>query len=782
LKVFRALLLTLIVLALLGAAVAGGGYYWARAHFGPELPSVSTLRNIQLGAPLRIYTRDGKLLGQFGAERREILSYDQFPPMLVKSFLAAEDADFFEHGAVDWPGLMRAAFVLVTTGQKRQGGSTIAMQLARDLFLTPQKTYTRKIKEILLAQRMEKELSKKDILTLYLNRVFLGNRAYGVGAAAQVYYGKDIDQLTLSEMATLAGLPKAPSRDNPIYSAKNAGIRRNYVLGRLRDLGWITDAQYREAMSEPVQAHLHAPDVDVTAGYVAEMVRAQMVQRYGEAAYTAGYSVVTTIDAKDQNAAVAAVRKGLLDYEHRHGYDGPEGRLPADLVAQLRTDPQSQAVQDALDSYDPVGGLRPAVVLRFDGRGLRVLTTGGQTITLPPSAYAWAKLKPDALKVGDIVRLGDSQKHPQLEAVPKVQGALVSVDPDNGAIRALVGGFDSYANNYNRVSQAHRQVGSGFKPFYYAAALTKGYTPASMFLDEPIVVNADPSLGNLWRPQDDTHTFLGPMRMREALAQSRNLASIRILQAVGLDYALPFISKTFGIPQDVIPNNLTAALGTAALTPLAMARAYSVFANGGYLIDPYFIRQITGPGNTTLFQAQPATACPSCDDGATPPSGQLTAPRTLDAVDDYLMWDMLHDVAVHGTGSATQALGRDDLAGKTGTTNNHEDAWFNGFGPNLVAIAWVGFDQPKNLGYGEYGSKAALPIWMDYMKTALAGVPQSPPKVPNGVTQVQIDPSNGKQVGPNFPNPLSEYVQSDHLPPMEDQSSPHARNPAEDLY
>lgn len=806
-KLVTRIVFGLVVLALLGAAILGGGYLYARHHYGPELPPITALQNIQLGAPLRVYTADGKLIGQFGAERRQPLTYDQIPKRVRQAFLAAEDSQFFHHAAVSWPGLIRAAFVLVTTGQKKQGGSTITMQLARDLFLSPEKTYVRKIKEILLAQRLEKTLSKKQILTLYLNRVFLGQRAYGVGAAAQVYYGKDVDKLTLNEAATLAGLPQAPSRDNPIASPANAKQRRDYVLGRMHDLGDISDADYQEALAEPVEAHIHAPDVELDAAYVAEMVRAEMVHRYGEAAYTSGYNVTTTINSKEQIAANAAVRAGLLAYSERHGYHGAEGKLTAALRAKLQQNPENPDVLDALDSYDVVGGLVPAVVVDFSPQHIHLQTESGP-VTLDPKAFAWAHLSTkNPLHTGDIVRLLRTENGWQLAQVPKAESALVALDPQNGAIRALVGGFDFYASKYNRATQAQRQVGSGFKPYLYSAALARGYTPASVFLDAPVVMAGSNALDDTWRPENDNGSFGGPMRMREALVHSVNLVSIRILEAVGIGYMRDFVSPRFGIPKDRIPDNLTAALGSAELTPLEQARGYSVFANGGFLINPYFIASIKDQSGKVLYQATPLTACPGCTDDPAPPLPSATpassatpatptpapqagghAPRMLTPVTDYLITSMMKDVIRHGTGRAALALHRSDLAGKTGTTNHQTDAWFNGFNPSLVAVVWVGFDNPHSLGRGEYGARAALPIWMAFMQRALAGKPEQNLPEPPGIVSVRIDPRTGLSVKPGFPGAISEIVQKDHIPAPEGSStgtgsgSGNSNNPANSLY
>lgn len=808
LKIATRILIGLIVLCALGAAGTWGAYEIARRHYGATLPAVSELQNIQLGEPLRIYTADGKLIGEFGAERRQPLEFDAIPKPLWRAFLAAEDSDFFHHGAVDFPGLARAALVLAATGQKKQGGSTITMQLARGLFLSPEKTYARKIKEILLAQRIEKTLDKQQILTLYLNRVFLGHRAYGVAAAAHVYYGKTVDALTLSEMATLAGLPKAPSTDNPATNPARAKIRRDYVLGRMRDLGWISQADFERALAQPVVSHLHAVQTSVDAAYAAELVRAQLVAQYGEAAYTSGMRVYTTLESKAQSAAVAAVRAGLLAYTQRHGYDGPEAQLPAELTARLshENDPDVSA---ALQDYGTVGGLVPAAVVRYTPERLVVQTPEGQ-VTLGATAFAWAKRSlRQPLKPGAVVRLlrdGDGWK---LVQVPKAQAAFVALDATDGAIRALVGGFDFYANKFNRATQAQRQLGSGFKPYLYTAALAKGYTPASTFLDAPIVAFTPDAELDPWRPRNDNGEFNGPMRMRAALMKSVNLVSIRILQNVGIGYMRDFVATRFGIPVARIPPNLTAALGTAGLTPLEQARGYAVFANGGFLIDPYIIERIQAQDGSDLFKATPAVACPTCMDtsetatldpnapldvpaGSTSPAMPATAripapgkagmaPRTLSRVTDYLINSLLASVISGGTGHAAAALGRHDLHGKTGTTNDYTDAWFNGYTPGLVAVAWVGFDQPASLGKGEFGAKAALPIWMAFMKRALANVPETSLPRPPGITTVLIDPKTGEQVPDGTPGAMSEIVQSDRLPPLRSAETPESA-PAELLY
>ncbi len=780
------------------------GFFGVRAYYEPRLPSVDSLHDLKLGIPLRVYSHDGALVGEFGAERRDPLRYDQLPPLLVHAFLAAEDDRFFEHPGVDLEGLMRAGLVLASTGEKRQGGSTITMQLARNVFLTPERSFTRKIKEILLALKIERELSKQQILELYLNRIFLGNRAYGIGAAAQVYFGKDVDQLTVGEMATLAGLPKAPSRDNPIADGRRAQERRDYVLRRMHELRFINDDQYKLAQAEPITAHQHFAAVQLEASYVAEMVRAEMVAKYGEAAYSDGYSVVTTIDAVRQKAATAALRGGILSYEERHGYRGPEAALPAALLPQLDGNPTGEAVMAQLEALPQPSSLIAGVVLQFSPENLRVQTKTG-LVEVPRPGFEWAKLsEAKPLRRGDIVRLAWVGGAWRLAQLPKVEGALIALNPTDGAVEALVGGYDFSLGSYNRITQARRQPGSSFKPFLYSAALAKGYTPASVFLDAPVVyVNANPD--DDWRPGNYEGKFSGPMRLREALAESRNLVSIRLLQAVGLGYARDFATK-FGLPKDRLPDNLTLALGSGALTPWEMARGYAVFANGGFLIDPYFIQSIRGGDGQEIFHAQPKLACPSCDqpapteltlgaDGITPvaaPAAPVSAappvaeadraPRVIDADVDYLITSMMHTVVTHGTAAAARALGRDDLAGKTGTTNDFTDAWFNGFDTSLAAITWIGYDQPSTLGRGEVGAKAALPVWMDFMKTALKGVPQFTLPRPAGIVEVPIDPANGMLLPAGASGAMMEVVQADHVPLPDAGNSPGDQPPGTDIY
>jgi penicillin-binding protein 1A len=803
----------LLVLAGLIAVATAGLCAYVRWGLMGDLPSTASIRELRLEEPLRIYTRDGELMGEFGAERRAPLDYEEFPKPVIQAFLAAEDDRFFEHPGVDWQGIARAGFVLLTTGEKSQGGSTITMQLARNVFLTSERTFTRKAREILLALQIERDMTKEEILELYLNKIFLGNRAYGVGAAAQVYFGTDVHSLTLAQTALLAGLPKAPSRDNPTANPQRARDRRDYVLRRMRELEFISELDFEAAKAEAVATQTERPLAEVDAHYVGEMVRADLFAQYGDAIYGQGLRVTTTIDAKMQKAANDALRRALRDYDERHEYRGPEAKLPVEALSQVsaKADEPRALVDAALDALPTVVGLHPAVVVEFEATPkprLKVLTRDHALIDVPAAELEWAALKPHALRRGDIVRIFKNGEHWRLTQVPVVQGALVALDPHDGAIRALIGGYDFFEGKFNRVLQARRQPGSGFKPFLYTAALAYGFTPASVVLDAPVVFD-DPALEDTWRPENYTGKFYGPTRLREALVHSRNLVSIRLLQAIGIPYARNFAAQ-FGLAPDRMPNDLTLALGSATYTPLEVARAYAVFANGGFLVDPHFIREVVRPDGTVLFKAAPPVACPECAEAkieaaagtpatpppspppvpgpaelATLPDGTPLAPRVLEARLVYLMRDMLREVVTRGTGAKAGELGRGDLAGKTGTTNDEADAWFNGFNSSLVAISWVGFDQPQPLGRGEVGGRAALPMWMDFMKVALEGTKEEVPERPPGLVTVRIDPETGKLAAAGAPDAIFELVPAESLPPP-DTEAPIEGEPepgkVEDLY
>jgi len=778
--------LGLLALALLGAA----SLFATAMYLGRDLPSVESLKQLQLSVPLRVYSRDGKLIGEFGAERRALLRYEEIPQNVVRAFLAAEDDRFFDHPGFDLRGLTRAAVKLVSSGERAQGGSTITMQLARNVFLSSERTFTRKIREIVLATRIEHELTKEEILELYLNKIFLGERAYGVGAAALVYFGKDIRELSLSEIAVIAGLPKAPSRDNPVANPQRAKERRDYVLGRMRHLGYISDLDYQAARAEGVTVQPYRAKVEVEAAYVAEMVRAQLVEQYGEEAYTRGLTVITTVDSRKQLAANAALRKALLEYDERHGWRGPEARLPADVLSESG----HGQLMSALDARPPVAGLIAAAVVSFAPDELKVLTRSG-LVTLGKDDFAWANLAKKPLVAGDVVRVRRVGDRWRLAEIPTAQAAFVGLNPEDGAIEALIGGFDFYSQKFNRVTQARRQAGSGFKPFLYSAGLAYGFTPASIFLDAPVVFD-DPSVGESWRPGNFENDLKGPMRLREALVQSRNLVSIRLLQAIGIPYAHQYVPR-FGLPADRLPNDLTMALGSAVFTPLEMARAYATIANGGFVVDPYFLVEVRDASGEVLYRATPKRACLECveqrlADAANPESATDAtssaseddlAPRAIEPQVVWLISDILHDITVRGTAAKVRELGRNDLAGKTGTTNDETDAWFNGFQKTQVGVAWVGFDQPQPLGRGEVGARAALPIWVDYMRVALKDVPQERLPRPAGLVEVRIDPQTGRLARAGAGNAIFETVQQDHVPEA-DSAEEHDPDKAglEDLY
>ena len=779
-----------VTLALLGA------YQYLR----PALPDVTAIKDIRLQVPLRVYSRDGKLIAQFGEQRRIPLAFDAIPTQLVNAVLAAEDDRFFQHGGVDYPGLIRALVRHLMSGDRGEGGGTITMQLTRGIFLSPEKTYRRKLQEIFLALRIEQELTKQEILALYVNKMFLGQRAYGVGAAAEVYFGKTVDQLTLPEIALIAGTFRLPSRDNPIANADLARQRRSYVLRRMREKEFITQDEYDAALAAPVESQLHGPAVEVEAPYVAEMARAALLDRFGAEAYTAGYEAVTTVDSRLQIAAVRALRAALLDYDQRHGYRGPLGRVSLPAKASEKDWTQ------ALEEFAPRVGLEPAIVVKVGEQDALAYSRTHGRVNLKWSGISWARepradgsMGPaleragDMLAVGDVIYLAQERSGDwRLVQMPEAQGALVALDPQDGAVAALIGGFDYYASNYNRAVQARRQPGSSFKPFLYSAALDHGFTPASIINDAPLVIE-DATLEASWRPQNNSREFGGPMRLREALVRSRNLVSIRIMHALGPAYATQYIQR-FGFDKDALPRNLSLALGTAQVSPLEMARAYAVFSNGGFLVEPYYLQRVVGPEGDVVFEAQPRFACPECVERKqekeresetglldmpirTEPSdesrwGGLTyinekylAPPAISPQNSYLMTDIMSDVVARGTAVRARRLGRSDLAGKTGTTNDRRDAWFCGFNSTLVATAWIGFDQERSLGPGEEGSRTALPMWIYFMGEALRGVPEQPRTPPPGLVSMRISADTGFAARPGEPNAMFETFMAGHLPP-----------------
>jgi penicillin-binding protein 1A len=769
-------LLALASTALIGLALAAIGAYY---YVAPSLPDPESLREVQLQVPMRVYSRDGLLLAEFGEQRRVPLRLEEVPERLQRAFLAAEDDRFFEHPGVDWQGLMRAAVAVALTGEPTQGGGTITMQVARNFFLSREKTISRKVREIFLAIRIEHLLSKEEILELYLNKIFLGQRAYGVGAAAEVYFGKSIGDLTLGEIALIAGVGRLPSIDNPVTNPERARARRAYVLRRMLETGVIDETELQAALAEPVVSKLHGAQVRLSAPWIAEMARQEMLERFGAEAYTRGYVVVTTIDSRLQPAAQAAVRSGLRAYDQRHGYRGPLARL----------DPLPPTTEEAaalLEGYPEPAELRAALVLAVDEEGADALVRGAGEARLDFADMAWARpfidddragaapeTTADVLAPGDIVLVRAAGEAWLLSQAPDVQGALVALDPHDGAVAALSGGLDFEYSKFNRAVQARRQPGSAFKPFVYSAALERGLTAATVIIDAPVVYD-DPGLEDTWRPQNYTGRFYGPMRLREALVQSRNLVSIRLLERIGISFAAEHAAK-FGFPPEALPRNLTLALGSGTVTPLQLATGYAAFANGGFLVEPYFIDRIYGPEQEVLYEHQPAWACASCEierdtrTGDTPqpeiPVVEIEQPpRVVEARNAWLIDSMLRDVVTRGTGARARTLERNDLAGKTGTTNDGRDTWFAGYNGDLVATAWVGFDQERPLGRGEAGGSTALPLWIDFMGPALAGSEPSRVPQPPGLVTVRISAETGELARAGEPGAIFETFRVGNVP------------------
>ena len=727
----------------------------------PNLPSLDSLTDYQPKVPLRIYTEDGALIGEFGEERRSVISIGEVPKFLKDAIISAEDERFYQHAGIDYVGVIRAAYSNLLAGGKRQGASTITMQVARNFFLSSQKTFTRKLYEALLAFKIEHSLSKDQILELYINQIYLGQRAYGFAAAGQTYFGKSLDKLTLAEAAMLAGLPKAPSSYNPIASPQRAKRRQQYVLRRMHELGYITDAQYAQALAAPVRTHRQTSEYSVHADYIAEMVRQAVHEQYPDDAYSRGFRVYTTIRKGDQEAAYAALRRGLENYDRRHGYRGPEG------FAALPDAPKDDDYDEALSEYNDSDELLAAVVLTATPRKVEAALRNGEVIQISGEGlkFAASALRSSApprmrIRRGAIVRVEQAAGNRwEIVQLPEVEGAFIAVDPQDGAVRALVGGFDFRRNKYNHVTQAWRQPGSSFKPFIYSAALEKGFTPATVIPDEPIVIDPEVTGGQPWEPNNYDGKFEGPMRMRTALAKSKNMVSIRILQAIGTKYAQDYVTR-FGFDANRHPPYLTMALGAGSVTAWQMARAFSVFANGGYLLQPYFIEKIVDDRGDPQGIAHPQHA------------GDERL-RVIDARNAFLIDSMLQDVTRYGTAARARRLGRNDIAGKTGTTNEFVDAWFCGFQPTLVGITWVGFDQPKTLGRNQTGSAVALPVWIDFMQHALKGVPEMELTPPPGVVLMQTGPD------PTIPDdkPVPEYFYQENIP-VEPPAAPQVVAPA----
>ncbi|WP_439329197.1 penicillin-binding protein 1A [Dechloromonas hortensis] len=693
----------------------------------PNLPSLEVLTDYRPKIPLRIFTADGYLIGEFGEERRAVVSIQEVPPVMKQAILSAEDDRFYQHGGIDYLGILRAAGANLIGGGKRQGASTITQQVARNFFLTGEKTYTRKLYEALLSFKIESNLSKDQIFELYINQIFLGQRAYGFAAAAQIYFGKPLKDISIAEAAMLAGLPKAPSAYNPIVNPKRARLRQQYVLRRMHELNFISDTQYEAALKEPLIVKRELAEYAVHAEYVAEMARQITAERFPEDVYSRGMRVYTTLIKAEQEAAYASLRKGVMDYDRRHGYRGAESYLD---MKDIQSD-QDEAIDEALQDISDTGDLIPALVLAADAKQIRAYRKGGEIVALHGDAMKFAakmlddKAPPNKrIKRGAIIRLQKDDKGGwQIAQLPEVESAFVAVAPQDGAIRALVGGFDFNRNKFNHVTQAWRQPGSSFKPFIYSASLEKGYNPNSIIADEPIVIPASQTGAQAWEPHNYDGKYEGPMKMRTALAKSKNMVSIRILQSIGTQYAQDYAGK-FGFDPEKHPPYLTMALGAGSVTPWQMVTAYSVFANGGYKISPYVVHEIRDEKNQVLAQSAQVQA------------GEESI-RAIDPRNAFMMDAMLRDVAIYGTAAkASVALKRHDLAGKTGTTNEYVDAWFCGYQMTVAGCAWIGFDQPKKLGDKETGGAAALPIWIGYMSRALRDVPITIPQAPEGLISI----------------------------------------------
>jgi penicillin-binding protein 1A len=787
---FLRFLLRCTLLGILGASWLLAGVY---LYLDPGLPDVETLRDVKLQTPMQVFTREGDLIGQFGEQKRNPMQFDAIPEQFIQALLAAEDDRFFRHRGVDFAGLMRAVSELALTGEKGSGGSTLTMQVARNYFLSLERTFMRKFNEILLAVKIERALDKEEIFELYFNRVFLGHRSYGFEAAAQVYYGTTISELSLAQHAMLAGIPKAPSRNNPISGPKGSLERRDWILGRMLSLGYIDREAWAAALAEPVSARHHGAQLSFAAHYAAEMARQEMLDRFGMAAYTDGYSVYTTISSELQQLAQTSVVQGLITYDKRHGYRGAERRLPPP-----EGDPATSALnrwQAALAETPIVAGLTPVIVTELGEQQVSILFRDGSSDVLlwdhglrqaspylSENAVGRApRSVEEVVGVGDLIRVQQREDGSwELAQVPAAQAALVSMNPDNGAIISIAGGMGFENSKFNRATQARRQPGSSFKPFVYSAALDAGFTAASIINDAPVVLQ-DTSLEDIWRPENDGGRFYGPTRLRWALTQSRNLVSIRLLQQIGVPQLLSHLQQ-FGIDTSEFPRDLSIALGTHVMTPLEVATAYSVLANGGYVVKPWLIERVDDVNGNTIYQAMPDTVCRNCEEQATeslaedelrmedilagtigtgrPPQ----AKRVMEERINFILNSILQDVIKRGTGRRALTLGRNDLAGKTGTTNGPMDAWFAGYNRDVVTTTWVGFDNYTPLGRREFGGTAALPIWIDYMRVALRDSPDEERPLPPGIVHVRIDPDTGLLARPGQENAIFEYFREEHAP------------------
>ena len=811
-----------------GSIVLIGGAFYIYAILVPTLPSIDHLEDTQYQVPLRIYDRNEILLSEFGEHRRIPVKFDKIPRYLIDAVVSVEDDQFWNHSGIDFYALLAAAYEVATTGRKTRGGSTITMQVARNFFLSAEQTYARKFNEILLALKIESELDKEKIMELYLNKIFLGHRSYGISAASQVYYEKKLADLTLAQSAMIAGLPKAPSKYNPVSNPERALIRRNYILGRMRILKYIDEEAFQLALNEPITAELHRTRTIAEAQYVSEQVRAQLFEQYGEEVYKAGLKVYTTIDGELQAVANKSLRRALLDYNRRHGYLG--------VVAKIDL---KEVIEDPFDedfmTDERIGGLRKGVVVSVNEaiaateEEANEVSTASATVLISnyekievlfEGGIDWAakfidvdnkgpepENVSDVLAVGDVVWLEQRGAQWLLADVPRVEGALVSINPSDGGIRAMVGGFDYFKNKFNRATQARRQPGSNFKPFIYSAALERGYTAATIINDAPVVFDDD-SLEATWRPENYSGKFYGPTRMREALVKSRNLVSIRILQSMGLRHATNYIQR-FGFEAEHMPYDLSLALGSGTFSPLQMARGYAVFSNGGYLIDPYIISRVESGNGELIFQNHPRTVCQGCEiesldeltaseaaaveqqeveletaavavseeeqleienvEASEAPAmveeaGPQYAPRVISAQNAFIMRSMMREVVQRGTAVRAKALGRNDIAGKTGTTNDQIDAWFSGYNDQVVTTTWVGFDNQRSMGNRETGGRAALPMWIEFMRTALEGSPENLQEQPEGLVTIRIDYETGKRADLESRRSLFEVFRVENAP------------------
>jgi len=783
-RIFLILSKWFAILFVAGASLAIICFSGAILYLLPNLPKVDAIHDIQLQTPLRVFSNDNKLIAEFGNQRRIALRRSDIPTLFIQAVLAAEDDRFYEHQGVDVAGLTRAAIELIKLGHIRSGGSTITMQVAKNFYLSHDRKFIRKFNEIILALQIEQKLSKDEILELYLNKIFLGNRAYGIAAAAEVYYGKKVDELTLAQMAMIAGLPKAPSIYNPLANAERAQLRRDWILKRMLRLNFINQNDYDDAVAQPITAEHHGLSSDVDAEYFAEMVRRKMIKKFGVEAYRSGYVVHTTLDSEDQLAASQAVNQGLLEYTERHGYFGPAAHIELTPKTDLEL-----IWTEELAAVKRTSALKLGIVRAISDDVAQIYLDNGKNIQLTLEGIQWASPyievdktgpKPtqmtDTLKIGDVIYLRQIQKQAadkqttekqaaekvwQLSQIPKVQGSMTSLDTHTGAIRSLVGGFDFRLSKFNRATQGRRQAGSCFKPFVYGATLSHGFTAASIINDAPIVYD-DTSQGTAWRPRNAGEQFKGPIRIRQALYESRNLVSIRLTQQLGVENVIDFASK-IGIPQSQLQNNLSIALGTSQLTTTELAQGYSVIGNGGYKVKPYFIETIKDSRGNIVFEASPEVACGD-DCNTNLYSDFAPAPRVIDERDQFILNSMLQDVIKKGTGKEARALNRDDIAGKTGTTNEQKDAWFTGYHPNIATSVWVGFDRPSTLGRREFGGRAALPIWIDYMEHALKDQPEVLFPQPEGVVSVPIDPETGERALETQRNSIIEFFKEESAP------------------